>query len=91
MQASSPKDRIPDEYGQLHASGIHCSGRIVINLWRTLRGELKLNIYTFEACVAALLQLRTPHLPPQTLHVWWTSCQGAGARLQPCRSLGFRV
>ena len=54
-------------------AGIHCAGRIVINMWRTLRSELKLNIYTFEACVAALLQLRTAHIPPWALHGWWVS------------------
>ena len=49
-------ERRQDEYGQLHASGLHVQGRIVLNLWRLLRSELKLRIYTFEACVAAVLQ-----------------------------------
>ena len=43
-------------------------------MWRLLRSEIKLNIYTFESCVAALLQLRTPHLPPWLL----TQCFNAG-------------
>ena len=64
------------------SAGIHCAGRIVINLWRTLRSELKLNIYTFESCVAALLQLRTPHIPPWTLHGWWLA-PGASSQLAP--------
>lgn len=63
----SIKERQVDEYGQLHASGIHCAGRIVLNMWRLLRSEIKLPIYTFESCVAALLQLRTPHMPPWLL------------------------
>lgn len=71
LQFLTPKDRQNDEYGQLHASGIHCTGRIVLNVWRILRSELKLNIYTFESCVAAVLQLRTPHVQPQVLTHWF--------------------
>ncbi len=69
----SPKDRQNDEYGALHASGIHCTGRIVLNVWRILRSELKLNIYTFESCVAAVLQLRTPHVQPHVLTQWFNA------------------
>ena len=64
---ASIKERQVDEYGQLHASGLHCAGRILLNMWRLLRSEIKLNIYTFESCVAALLQQRTPHIPPWLL------------------------
>ena len=71
LQFLTPKDRQNDEYGQLHASGIHCTGRIVLNVWRILRSELKLNIYTFESCMAAVLQLRTPHVQPQVLTHWF--------------------
>ena len=63
VQLTSIKERQNDEYGQLHSSGLHSAGRIVLNLWRLLRSEIKLGIYTFESCVSALLQLRTPHLP----------------------------
>ena len=71
LQFLSPKDMQNDEYGVLHASGIHCTGRIVLNVWRILRSELKLNIYTFESCVAAVLQLRTPHVQPHVLTQWF--------------------
>ena len=73
FQVLSPKDRQNDEYGALHASGIHCTGRIVLNVWRILRSELKLNIYTFESCVAAVLQLRTPHVQPHVLTQWFNA------------------
>lgn len=26
-----------DEYGRFHASGLHCTGRIILNLWRILK------------------------------------------------------
>ena len=71
MQLKSVKENQNDEYGQLHASGLHCTGRIILNLWRTLRSELKLNIYTFESCVAAVLQLRVPHIPAHELAQWF--------------------
>ena len=35
-----------NEYDELHASGIAIPGRLTLNLWRLLRGELKLGIYT---------------------------------------------
>ena len=73
LQVLSPKDRQNVEYGALHASGIHCTGRIVLNVWRILRSELKLNIYTFESCVAAVLQLRTPHVQPHVLTQWFNA------------------
>ncbi|DBA81937.1 hypothetical protein WJX77_000726 [Trebouxia sp. C0004] len=74
----SPKDRQNDEYGALHASGIHCTGRVVLNVWRILRSELKLNIYTFESCVAAVLQLRTPHVQPHVLTQWFNAGPAGG-------------
>lgn len=79
----SPKDKQNDEYGALHASGIHCTGRIVLNVWRILRSELKLNIYTFESCVAAVLQLRTPHVQPYVLTQWFNGGPAGGG----CSSL----
>ncbi|KAK9829480.1 hypothetical protein WJX72_006119 [[Myrmecia] bisecta] len=74
----SMKEKQHDEYGTLHASGIHVTGRIVLNLWRILRSELKLNIYTFESCVAAVLQLRTPHVPSSVLAQWFKGGPGGG-------------
>ena len=71
MQVASSVERRSDDYGQLHASGLHCHGRIVLSLWRLLRSELKLRIYTFESCVAAVLQLRTPHTPAWALAQWF--------------------
>jgi hypothetical protein len=37
---ASVKERQEDEYGQLHAAGLHAAGRIILNLWRLLRGEV---------------------------------------------------
>ena len=63
-------ERQDDEYGRLHASGIYVTGRIVLNLWRILRGELKLQSYTFESCAHAVLSRRVPRFPHRTLSRW---------------------
>jgi hypothetical protein len=43
----------------------------VLNLWRLWRSELKLRIYTFESCCAAVLRLRVPHVPAWVLSQWF--------------------
>ncbi len=40
-------------------------------MWRLLRTDIKLNIYTLENCVAHVLQERTPHIGQQLLEAWW--------------------
>lgn len=40
--------------------------------------ELKLTSYSFESCVAAVLQLRVPHVPQQQLHAWFAGGPGGG-------------
>lgn len=47
-----------DEWGYTHASGIHIGGRIVLNVWRIMRSEVKTNIYDFENVVYHVLQKR---------------------------------
>ncbi len=37
MQVGSVKEEAEDEYGWLTASGVHCPGRIVLNVWRLMR------------------------------------------------------
>jgi len=36
----SAKEKQNDEYGRLHASGLHCTGRFLLNLWRVMQGEV---------------------------------------------------
>jgi hypothetical protein len=62
----------------MHASGLHCAGRVVLNLWRVLRSELKLNVYTFENCVASILRRRAPHVPPAQLASWFNGGPAGG-------------
>jgi DNA polymerase zeta len=49
-ETSSADDIIDDvsenDWSHTHASGIHVGGRIVLNLWRLMRAEVKLNNYS---------------------------------------------
>uniref|UniRef100_A0A7N0V413 DNA polymerase zeta catalytic subunit n=3 Tax=Kalanchoe fedtschenkoi TaxID=63787 RepID=A0A7N0V413_KALFE len=47
---------IEDEWGRTHASGLHVDGRIVLNVWRLMRSEVKLTMYTVEAVAEAVLR-----------------------------------
>ncbi|GIL62894.1 hypothetical protein Vafri_17102, partial [Volvox africanus] len=76
--AASIKERQQDEWGLLHASGLHLTGRILLNLWRVLRGELKLGSYSFESCTAAVLGLRVPRVREQQLALWFAAGPSGG-------------
>lgn len=45
-QEVGAKEGRTNEYDELHAAGIDIPGRLTLNLWRLLRTELKLGIYT---------------------------------------------
>jgi DNA polymerase zeta len=59
--------------GRDHTSDLHVVGRVVLNLWRMMRDELKLQSYRFENVIAAVLRERIPHIPQGQLHVWFCS------------------
>ncbi|CAH2065903.1 unnamed protein product [Thlaspi arvense] len=64
---------IEDEWGRTHASGVHVGGRIVLNAWRLIRGEVKLNMYTVEAVSEAVLRQKVPSIPYKVLTQWFSS------------------
>lgn len=67
---------VEDEWGRTHASGVHVGGRIVLNGWRLMRGELKLNMYYMEAVADAVLRRKVPSFPPNVLTKWFHSGPG---------------
>lgn len=67
---------IGDEWGRTHASGIHVGGRIVLNLWRLMRSEVKLNMYTVEAVSEAVLRRKVPSIYSRVLTNWFRSGSG---------------
>ena len=46
-------------------------GRLFLSAWRLARQELRIASHTQEACCAAVLRVRVPHVPPQQLAAWW--------------------
>ncbi|KAL8581748.1 hypothetical protein ACOMHN_043166 [Nucella lapillus] len=60
-----------DEWGADHTSEIHIEGRIVLNLWRLLRHEVTLNIYSYENCAFHILHHRLPAYTPRSLTSWY--------------------
>ncbi|XP_031485155.1 DNA polymerase zeta catalytic subunit isoform X3 [Nymphaea colorata] len=67
---------IEDEWGRTHMSGIHVGGRIVLNLWRILRSELRLTMYTLEAVSEAVLRQKIPYISCKILTRWFSSGPG---------------
>ncbi|CAN6469328.1 unnamed protein product [Victoria cruziana] len=64
---------IEDEWGRTHTSGIHVGGRIVLNLWRILRSELRLTMYNLEAVSEAILRRKIPYISCKVLTRWFSS------------------
>lgn len=67
---------IEDEWGRTHASGVHVGGRIVLNIWRLMRNEVKLNMYTVEAVAEAVLRRKIPYIHGKVLTRWFSSGPG---------------
>ncbi|KAF7347826.1 DNA polymerase [Mycena venus] len=70
-RAPSKRPGGKDQWGVRHTSTFKVSGRHVLNLWRVMRVELTLNIYTFENVVFHVLSRRTPRYGPATLKEWY--------------------
>ncbi|XP_061750084.1 DNA polymerase zeta catalytic subunit isoform X3 [Nerophis ophidion] len=60
-----------DEYGADTMSAINIIGRVVLNLWRIMKTEVTINIYTFENVAFHVLHQRFPHYTPRTLSDWF--------------------
>ncbi|CAL5084607.1 unnamed protein product [Urochloa decumbens] len=81
-EASSADDVTDDvsenNWSHTHASGIHVGGRIVLNLWRLMRAEVKLNNYSLEAVADEVLRRKIPLVPSRTLNRWFATGPGRG-------------
>ncbi|KAJ2990166.1 hypothetical protein NUW58_g3089 [Xylaria curta] len=60
-----------DKWGFNTTSTIRITGRHMINIWRSMRGELNLLQYSMENVVWHLLHRRIPHYPWRTLTDWY--------------------
>ncbi|TVU37337.1 hypothetical protein EJB05_10646 [Eragrostis curvula] len=81
-EASSADDVVDDvresNWSHTHASGIHVGGRIVLNLWRLMRAEVKLNNYSLEAVADEVLRRKIPLVPNKILNRWFATGPGRG-------------
>ncbi|KAE9459027.1 hypothetical protein C3L33_09073, partial [Rhododendron williamsianum] len=73
---------IDDKWGRTHASGVHVGGRVVLNIWRLMRGELKLNMYTVEAVAEAVLRRRVPYIQCKVWKMVFKRSRASKARLK---------
>uniref|UniRef100_K3ZPX4 DNA polymerase n=1 Tax=Setaria italica TaxID=4555 RepID=K3ZPX4_SETIT len=67
-----------NNWSHTHASGIHAVGRIVLNLWRLMRAEVKLNNYSLEAVADEVLRRKIPLIPNGILNRWFATGPGRG-------------
>ena len=62
-----------DEGGDWADNDIHVTGRIVLELWRIMKSELKLFNYTYSNVAAHVLSLRVPCFSPCQLTKWFVA------------------
>jgi len=56
-----------------HSSGIHITGRVVLNVWRILKSDITLTTYTYENFVYHILHQRVPHYTFEMLTEFYTN------------------
>eukprot|EP01028_Stygiella_incarcerata_P009942 TRINITY_DN492_c0_g1_i7.p1 TRINITY_DN492_c0_g1~~TRINITY_DN492_c0_g1_i7.p1 ORF type:complete len:1124 (+),score=271.51 TRINITY_DN492_c0_g1_i7:1568-4939(+) len=78
---TSVEDVVKDKYGYKSQSGFHISGRIVLNLWRIMKSEVKERSYTLQAMAKAILKKRIPEFATSTLDEWLTDGKGSVVHL----------
>eukprot|EP00794_Sanderia_malayensis_P000337 gene337-969_t len=55
-----------------HSLEFKITGRILLNIWRVMRSEVTLRVYSFENVVFHVLHERLPKYSYRTLSAWWT-------------------
>jgi DNA polymerase family B, exonuclease domain len=71
-QEEAPRRNEFDQYGEEHESGIHITGRIVLNVWRRMRAELKLQANSYTHVAQELLARTVPYFSQDQLLRWYT-------------------
>ncbi|XP_064489421.1 DNA polymerase zeta catalytic subunit-like isoform X2 [Ornithodoros turicata] len=60
-----------EEQVDTHVEDVTVAGRVVLNIWRVMRKELTLNIYTFENVYFHVMHQRIPLYAFETLTKWF--------------------
>jgi hypothetical protein len=76
-----------DEYAQEHESGIFITGRIIFNIWRRMRSELKLMSYSRNNVAEQLLQARLPAYSHEQLTRWLSNPHSRHLTIEYCHLL----
>ncbi|XP_074555935.1 DNA polymerase zeta catalytic subunit [Curcuma longa] len=63
---------LQDGWAHSLANELHVVGRIVLNLWRLMRSEVKLNMYSIEAVTEEVLRRKIPSIPCKVLNHWFS-------------------
>ncbi|ORY46574.1 DNA/RNA polymerase [Rhizoclosmatium globosum] len=71
FNAKTKFGRDQDPFSYKDTCAISCTGRIFLNVWRLMRGELTLTNYSLENCVFHVLHERIPKFTPSTLYAWF--------------------
>ncbi|EPQ27522.1 uncharacterized protein PFL1_05060 [Pseudozyma flocculosa PF-1] len=67
-----------DNYAWTQSSALRITGRHVLNLWRLMKGELALNVYSRENVCYHLLHRRIPKFSYEQLTEWYRSGRAEG-------------
>ena len=54
---------------------VRITGRLIMNVWKIIRSEVKTNQYSFHSSVYNVMHLRIPDYPFSHLTKWWTEGQ----------------
>uniref|UniRef100_A0A7I4D3U3 DNA polymerase zeta catalytic subunit n=1 Tax=Physcomitrium patens TaxID=3218 RepID=A0A7I4D3U3_PHYPA len=87
LETGAADSVITDEWGRTNGSGLFVGGRIILNLWRIMRGEVKLGVYTLEAVAEAVLRRRVPRIPWRILTRWFARGPARGR----CRCIKYFI
>eukprot|EP00605_Chrysophyceae_sp_TOSAG23-4_P001825 GSChrysophyteH1.ASY1.ANO1.2015.1 assembled CDS len=73
LESPPQRSKLEEEYLKNQESGIYLTGRIVLNLWRRMRAELKLNNYSLGNVTWNLLNRSVPIFSSSQLNFWYST------------------
>ncbi|KAL3239115.1 DNA-directed DNA polymerase [Nakaseomyces bracarensis] len=71
------KNKLNDSWGYKKSSGLHITGRYILNIWRLMRHELSVNQYSFESIANLVLKEQFPHFLNKNLSDMWKGHHGS--------------
>ena len=75
---ASMRSKYTTAWMESRSSSVHVSGRYVLNIWRIMRSETALTMYSLEHVASHVLRERMPRYAPRTLASWLRSGRAHG-------------